>query len=251
MRNIGEELKAKMTEKNSQALQAIIEACQHQFWKIDSKNKHLIEPSLHPLKLELEAYPQDDLESMFPNFKRYYISRESQPLTLDDILNSCQILCKHPQLQAQALECLNYLNQQSQLFPWMDEYSIEDGNILVKPKHNKELLEGVANLQNNELDDIVRMFYKHGATYAMKSSAVIKIFQDFVKPSNIKNIIKEYKGEGDFVQNFDDFVNKRLKHYNEIIEKGGSVEKATEHELQIFFDFGLSLVRFIATNTQK
>jgi hypothetical protein len=78
----------------------------------------------------------------------------------------------------------------------MDEYSIEDGNILVKPKHNKELLEGVANLQNNELDDIVRMFYKHGATYAMKSSAVIKIFQDFVKPSNIKNIIKEYKGEG-------------------------------------------------------
>lgn len=236
MRNIGEELKAKMTEQKPKVLQNIVDELRKQFLHIihitDDDDYNYIKPLLLSCGLCVDYFV----------YGRNIHNTELFRPTLDDILITCQILYQRPRLRRWVTHCLNYLNQQSQLFPWMDEYSIEDGNILVKPKHNKELREGVANLQNNELDNIVRMFYKNGATVTDKeaaSASLCKLLE--VHREQIKSDLGEVQTNAYFV-----FANKRyIRHGNE------KQIKATENELQIFFDFGLSLVRFIASNQQK
>lgn len=235
MRNIGEELKAKMAEPSPQALQTIIEACQHRFWQIDERNLHHVKPRFDCLELSLQKYHK--YVHHMGEGDHYYICRLTSPLTLDDILDSCQILYTVYDYMNGVKGCLSYLNQQSQSFPWMDEYAIEDGNVIVKPKHNKELLEGVANLQNNELDDIVRMFYKHGATVTDKEAASASLCK-LLEAGDTRKLLTFDLTEKQVGLIFE-FANTQYIRHGKLEQR-----KATEHELQIFFDFGLALVRF-------
>lgn len=161
----------------------------------------------------------------------------------DAILKALQILIPHNKEYVK--ESLEYLNKYATKHHFLDRYKLQDGAIIVYPPHNKGLIEGVAQIGNKKLDDIIHHFYRSSSTFQDKKNALQNLYQNHIKASkfNIGLISDDTKA---FYEKFKKFVEVRCKHAEEKISKDNAkIKIPDEKEVQVFFDIGLAIVRLI------
>jgi hypothetical protein len=164
--------------------------------------------------------------------------------TKDNIIKICDIvlsgLCIHDKHRLQnedMYDCIEHivslLDDEYEILINTKDQDYQYGNIY--QKNNQEIISAIKNTENDDLIEIIKMASVSGDLV----DAMVKLAK-FLEPhhKHLDEIIGEKSRKI-----FTEFANtKRIRHNNY------NQTEATTQELQIFFDFGLSLARLVLLN---
>jgi hypothetical protein len=161
--------------------------------------------------------------------------------TIEQTMLACQIVISADAENKSVVEIINYLNREADIHYFLDHYELKDGVIYKKPRHNKELLESIAELKNDKLDEIVKSWLKIEATLFDKELLLQKLYHDFILP-NTKNVPNYLEAYAQYVKRV-----SKLRHSGEIKQNSPNekINPLTEDEAQMAFDFGLAFAKYL------
>jgi hypothetical protein len=185
-------------------------------------------------KIKLEMYENNQFSSIL---KPKLIHNNNTR----DIITICDLLLIELGNNRNCIEkIIPYINQMIKYVS--DEYFIE-GRCIYK-KYNQEIIQAVKYLNDDDLSDILSGLRASGD---MKNAmqhlyTYLKLHKDQINKRLGK--VHKTKGEGE-IEVFDIFSNFLNNVSNIRHPENNSTREATQEELKVFFDFGLSLTRLI------
>jgi hypothetical protein len=161
-----------------------------------------------------------------------------------EIAKICLICLQENQFHDYVSGIINILNK-------MEEghfFEIKDKEIFYKSLNNVEILEDKRINQDLKVMELKNRFYNINSTYQEKINVILNMQRVYLKDETLSKLLG-ISYVKDLILAFNNFCNKpEVEGSNHSGEGKKATKKATEEELQIMFDFGLTLIRLAKAN---
>lgn len=214
----------------------------------DRETESLEEP-LNPFFIrkgyfDMKYHEYHEIKSKFSDRGLIVEKRVKFKYSAVEIAKICLICLQENQFHETVSKIINILNK-------MEEghfFEIKNEEIFYKSLNNVEILEDKRINQDLKVMELKNRFYKLEASYQEKINVILNMQRGYLKDETLSKLLG-ISYVKDLILAFNNFCNKpEVEGSNHSGEGKKATKKATEEELQIMFDFGLTLIRLAKAN---
>jgi hypothetical protein len=257
MRNLSEDLETTQNDFNAKkAKELFYSSIASNLEKIFQNADKILQAIFYKKIERLSFYSIDFLYDELPPFcitreedfdvryNIFYGKRVRFKASSFEIAKICLICLQENQFHSYVSNIINILNK-------MEEghfFEIKDKEIFYKSLNNVEILEDKRINQDLKVMELKNRFYNINTTYQEKINVILNMQRVYLKDETLSKLLG-ISYVKDLILAFNNFCNKPEVEGNNHSGAGKKqTKKATEEELQIMFDFGLTLIRLAKAN---